>query len=724
MPSPRRRRVWRWLAWLLGIGLVLGVATVVGVRFVSQRLDPWLRQALEKQVHELYGGAYRLRIDHLQTNLVGRSCLLRGVHLAPDPAARPLLAGQLPLPRLKVDMETVEVRGIGLRVLFDPQVVPVGEVLITSTKAHLASWQPGQMQLPQLHELLPPQLAGLRIGQVKLDDVQATYGETRPAPLAARRLDLVAHDVLISPAGAADTQRLAYAADWGLRARGITAQVPDHKVTLAAARYSTTDGRFVADSLSLASELRHGMAVKGTAQLRRLLVSGVQPRPWLERGQLHADSVRFQQANLRINSTSSYKDVTRLPTLHRELRRLLPGLQSCRVRHLTLNQAHLQLRLPELQPVVENISLRGSDLRLDSTAWQDPARLLYARSWQASTGPAQALVDAPFYRLRYQHLRLNTKGGRCRVEGLELVPELAPAAFAARKRYFIPRLQAKVGEVEARGVDFAGFLRTGAIAARQVEASHSRLAVYSDLRRPWAPGPSILTPETLGQLPFTYALAQVKVRDAALHYTQYSRTGTEPGVLTISQLNGTIRNLSNQPGTGTTVFQASGRLQDTCPIQATLTTDLRRGRGAHQLKGTLGAIEFAALNPYVEPTNKVRFEGGQTQRITFDFHFDQERGRGPVVALYTGLKVKVLNPVEGDKKVGILALLTSRLANTFVLRDSNPQRANWDVRTADVRVERNRQRSVFWLWRQSLVNGLLINFGVLPEVAGTLCERE
>ena len=242
--AARPRSKWGW--WVLGVVVVLGVLLTAA----SLLLDPWLRRKLEQQVAERSAGRYELRLEALHTSWWRRSLRLRGVHLLPGPAARFQGTGAS-WPRLQLDLDELFITGIGVGALLRHGVLPVHRILLDAPRVRVLALPAAKSAKSNklLHEQLPLQLEGIRVGSLEVRRAAASYG-AGPKPVAmVRRGEFQARDILISAAGAADTQRIGYAASVKARLTDLVATVQTHHLGLAAIAFSSTTRQLTLDSL-------------------------------------------------------------------------------------------------------------------------------------------------------------------------------------------------------------------------------------------------------------------------------------------------------------------------------------------------------------------------------------------------------------------------------------------------------------------------------------------
>lgn len=707
-PEKRRRR---WQIWLIGAAVLISIVVVA-----LTKLDTWLRRTLEEEVNQASGGYYSLRIRELHTSLWGRSLTARGVQLR---------SGSMTnrhLPPARADVNLVRVQGIGLLSLLGRGVVPLNKVLVENIRLEVGKMPPNSTNSSKyLYERLPLQVKGIRLNHLFIVNARGNYTPEQQPLLTLRRADLEAHDILISPAGAADSQRLGYARRVAFQLAEARVVGQEHKGRVKAMRFSTDRQLLELDSVSVRA-VRQSKEPAPTARLTlslpRVRLTGIQA-PQLARQLVQADSLLLTSPDATFLAGSPTTKTKAAP-LHEQL---APWLKRCVLRYVALSGG--QFRLPNRAgaPTVRAVNLQATDVRIDSLGARDPARVFYARAWKVRTGPATAMVDAPFYRARYEKLQLDSSVGLAQVDGLTLTPTMGPAEFARRKRLAASRLTARLPQLRLVGLDCAALVRDGALVAKAMELHNPRLQITGDENYPQPTDLSVISPEQLRRLPFQVNLGTAKIINLNFQSSEIAKGSTMPVNFTITRLNASISPFTNihAPGTaGPSVGRISGWLAGKCFMQGVFKFNFSDPQGRHSLVGSFGPTPFAILNPVSEPSARIRFERGQVERIQCNFQFDRRGARGTVWARYSDLKVSFIKKSRGPDKKNIFTRAESLLTNKLVVRGNNPRRPGQALEPGKVEIGRDLTHSVFWVWRMAIIEGLLSSVGVPDAFTDTM----
>jgi hypothetical protein len=706
MPALPVRR-YHWRRWLLGLLAVVALSVWALLTFW---LDPWLQQQAEQRVYTASQGRYQLRIGQLRTQLWPLGAEVRAVRL------RTLAAGAAPgrLPRLELALGRLQVRGVSWRALLRRAEVPVDSLLLDSLAVQLRELPQSTTRQP-LYARLP--VAGVRVGRLAVRHLLGHYGPANQPTAAAGPGTLLLHDVRLSAAGAADSGRIGYAARVSGQVRGLTVRLPAHTLWLRNLRLSSATRQLRLDSL-----LVHPRQPISNQRSRALRVSLTVPHlrltgldgPRLARQQFRADSLLVLGPRLALTLPAQ-----KPPSLHETLQTYL---RSCRLQTLVIRQGSVRVAGTELAPAVTGVELTGSDFRV-LPRLGPPTDIYYAQAWHLRTGQATATLNAPYYHLSWQKLRADTRAGALQLTQVLMLPTLSVVDLARRKGHQSAHVSARFPAVWVRGFDFAAAANRAELQAGEADLQGARLTTRSDGRFPANRRISVATPEVLGKVPFRFAVKRLRITQARITMLYRAPRSATPGILQITRFAATLRNLTNHPARMSAarplIGEASGWLQNQGRARLTLRANLLDPAGRHTLRGTFFPTSLSILNPMTVPTIGLRFNSGEVQRIDFRMTLDRQAARGILWGRYTNLKLQRLNR---QNRPGVLHRLQTSVINGVFIRDNNPRRPGQALKPGQILSARERRFSVFTLWRQGLVSGMLHSSGVPKGLAKKLSE--
>ncbi|MFD1467437.1 hypothetical protein ACFQ48_04305 [Hymenobacter caeli] len=706
-PAPPRP----WGRWLLA-----GGALLVGGALVAAWLGlaPWLRRTLERRVAKQTHAQYQLTIGSVRVDLLARAVRLRGLDLRP---AAPTLADTLP--RLHLRLARLDLSGVGLLALLRGQPVPIDSLVLDSLRVNVEALA----RRPAPHPGAPfYQRQPLRLGHLLLRHAGGSFGPAGAPVGQLLSADISARDVLFAPAGAADVRRLAFAAAWQATLHGLAGRLGGHRLVAQLASFSSQNHSFVLDSLRVAppgpGQGKPG-AVRVALALPRLALYGLQAATWQHEHRFEADSVRLRGPRL------TFRPPAQAPPPLWQL--LAPLFSRADLGRLAIDNGYLAVAGVQERPVARHVFAEARGLRVDSAAGQaGDRRIVYARAWAGHTGRLTAVFDAPAYPVSAEHLVLNTEARTLRLSALQVRPAFTPAQLNLRSGYQVSQLGARIDALLAQEVDFYALSGGSQVRMGRLAVVRPWVQLGSDGRGPINPHRSVITPDAMRNLQIVVDVRRLDLRGGTV--STYYRSPRTPlvGRLRITRIDGTLRNVSNDPLRQSfrhpLTGSATAYLQDSCRIQAQLVAPLLDPQGRHRLWGTFGPAPFGILNPMTVPTRLLAFKSGHVRRVRFALNADRRQATGRMWAEYEGLKFAFPGYKNGQVQKTLLGRVKNGVVNGLVVRDNNP-RPSGRLVVGSMATRRELRFSVFTLWRQGLIIGLLNSAGVPAKLAQQLGQK-
>lgn len=394
------------------------MALLLAAVLVAQHwLDPWLRRKLEQRVSTQTHGQYRLQVGALHTSLWQRAIRLSSLRL------RPAAAVADTLPRVQLDVAQLNITGIGLLALLRKGVVPIDSVVLDSVRVEVLALpqKPTRHAGRPLHEHLPLKLKGLDIDYFGLLHAQGRYqpgGEAAQPQAQFRRADVSARSLLISAAGAADTQRIGYALGWNLQLQQARAQAAGHQLAASALQFSTAGQRLQLDSA-------YAQPLAGTRPgqprvellLPRLRLTGLLAATLWHQRRFRADSLLVQQPQLvarlagpAVGSANGAQKVTEY-------------LRSLDLAHLAVQGGNVRVQDAAANATLRGLEAAGTAIHFDSNNTPGAGHIFFAKAWEVALSRSQATVAA--HVLALTSLRFSTSKGTLDLRTVRIRPPAA-----------------------------------------------------------------------------------------------------------------------------------------------------------------------------------------------------------------------------------------------------------------------------------------------------------
>jgi hypothetical protein len=381
------------------------------------------------------------------------------------------------------------------------------------------------------------------------------------------------------------------------------------------------------------------------------------------------------------------------------------------------------LRLPRFAPLVQvaridfphaELDLRlqwargeAARLQLDHLEWHmtdftvDPAdsaamnRPLFSRTVDISATDFVASRDSAAA-VRVAAFHMSLPDSTVAVRGIAFVPTISDSAFARARLYRRSLLRVHVGGIAVRGLDVGALALGAGVRATRMQADSLRVDVLTDRRRPPDPRrPVRRTPQRwIADLERTVSVDSVLVHGGEVVYREQRARHLKPGVVTFARLEAVAVNVRHFVGRRTArdlmTLHASAHLQDEGRLDAQFVAPLDAPRFAMSVRGTLGSMAAARLNPFIQETSPLRLSKGRILGITFDATVVNGVAAGTITPRYHDLAIEVTGRgakgilggggVIGDAARGIATFL----GNAAEINDDNPDDGETVPRTGTI----------------------------------------
>ena len=213
--------------------------------------------------------------------------------------------------------------------------------------------------------------------------------------------------------------------------------------------------------------------------------------------------------------------------------------------------------------------------------------------------------------------------------------------------------------------------------------------------------------QLLHKLPFTINIRQIQIAAARLVYTEKNRESQLEGKLIFHNLNGSIRNVTNDNAfikkNPNCLVDIKGVVMQNSPLHALFTLHLNDAvRGGFEVKADISKMEAPALNTITVPLSQTAVKSLDISELHFFMKGNERSGTGNLRILYKNLEIDLKKRDDESGKMKNRKLL-SFLVNRLVVYRDNPMKGK-ERRAVDIQTTRNPQKSFFNLIWKTLYN--------------------
>ncbi len=309
-----------------------------------------------------------------------------------------------------------------------------------------------------------------------------------------------------------------------------------------------------------------------------------------------------------------------------------------------------------------------------------------------------------FYTAEIRNLNANLKDSLITMDSLGYEPKYSEDEFAALHKYARGRTDFRLADVQIIDIDARRMINGGGLVVKKIVSPSLWVDYYNDQRVPADPNPSpAVMPNTIVRsmnLPIT--VEAIVIKDGSIQIREHTVNGAPPGDFTFQHVSvdaAPITFDSASPLVDTpTRFDLSAIFVGQSQMHVTLVYPLHDSALNLTVDGTVGPFDLKQLNQYLVNAERVEVTSGQFHHADIKVRINNGVSNTTVLPLYNHFKLKVLPPNPNDP-ADIVEGAKTFVANTFILRDDNPDDAGGVPMTGITTLARQTPQEFFqFLW--------------------------
>ena len=254
------------------------------------------------------------------------------------------------------------------------------------------------------------------------------------------------------------------------------------------------------------------------------------------------------------------------------------------------------------------------------------------------------------------------------------------------------------------------------VIADSVHISSASFKIYRDLSIPRDKKNRVgLYPhQALGKIPVPVRIKKIILPNAFVEYKEKNPRTNQAGKVQFYNSYTTLTNVTNDKNAiqenNTLTAAIRTKFLNKTSLNVVWQFYLMHPKGRFDVKGNLGSMAFADASVITEPMGPAKLEEGRLNALQFNLEGNDYSMNGSVKMLYEDLKISVLEKEEGTKKLDKKAVAS--IAANIMIKNSNPANKKEDPRIIKVQMERDTNRSIFYLVWKSLFKGIKETAGI------------
>jgi hypothetical protein len=446
-------------------------------------------------------------------------------------------------------------------------------------------------------------------------------------------------------------------------------------------------------------------------------VEGVKTQRALLNKEITGRKLEIKNPVVDLQYTYRGKDSIRNVPTSEIYRQLLGNLDLVQMDTILITGAQFRTsnkRTGKLIIAVNNITISLLNVRIDSLAYADSSRLLFAKNMNIQIDKIAWTSSSGLYHYRASTILLNSNTGDLRINEFLFKPALNENAFVNAIPTQDDRFDFAFKNITLSGLDVSR-LTNEYLDARSLTVGSARFNIYRDLARPRDKKNRVgcYPHQILEKIPMLFNIRSLNILNAFLEYKERNNITRQSGKVQFYNVSGSLSNFTNDRKkiTENNMMRATitSSFLNKTPFKTNWIFYLLHPKGRFSLSGSVGAMDATQLNPLTEPMGPASIKKGYLNGVEFNLEGNNYNMSGDVKVLYKDLKVDLLEKDKGatetDKK-----FLMSFLAN-IVIKNDNPKN-NEEARSAKLSHARDINRSIFNLCWKTLFEGIRETVGI------------
>jgi len=360
-----------------------------------------------------------------------------------------------------------------------------------------------------------------------------------------------------------------------------------------------------------------------------------------------------------------------------------------------------------------NVSITLFDMAVDSAAYADSSRLLFAKEFNLDCEEFTWQSRNRLYKYQANSVAFRSRSSDISIQNFYIKPQLNEDAFVRKFRVQTDRFDFAIRNIQLRNTNFF-LLIDECIKADLLLIGSASLKIYRDRNRP----PDIENKvggyphQVIQRLPVQVDIKKAIVRNTYIEYKEKSSVTHQVGKVQLWNSSAYISNITNRKGTITKnnlmVLDMQSRLLNQVPLYAKWTFYLGHRDGKFHIQGKTAGGDVRLLNPLTIPMGPVELTSGHINSLEFDLTGSDYNMSGNLTLVYDDLHVALLKK-DDDSVHFKKRKVTSLLANIRI-KNKNPEKGE-APRVANINYTRNIHASIFNLAWKSLFTGVQETIG-------------
>jgi hypothetical protein len=476
------------------------------------------------------------------------------------------------------------------------------------------------------------------------------------------------------------------------RPMGHHIEYKDIRVNLFARDIILKDVRMFPDASLTDNDLQFEIKVK------KIRLTGFKLKEMLFNKTLIIDEFIIANPEMSVTLPLEAKEVIEDAEKSDSLKTKSPLLTKIFLSKIILSQGSFELiRNKVILASSNDIDIVAEAINLEKNTKDEPIGFTYG-DYTITLTNIDLYAETGLYDATLDKFSANKKNFIVTLNGLSIIPKYDKKEFAGKLDFQTDRFDLKLKELEIRHTGLYKLLENKPLEITKLLIDSLDAEIYRDKNVAFNFNKyPLFYNESFLKISIPIIIDTVLITNSRINYCELSEGRSTEGSIILADFNAQCYNLTNLVEEDTAVnvmrFDVQAKIMGEGPMNAKLVLPLEGRMHDIACSGSVGAMNLAPLNSFLEPSLNIKFNAGRLTRMTFDFTGNDKVSSGWMEFLYQDLDVVLLKKESSEGK-GFL----SYVANTMAL--SNNPAPGKDLKIVSIGFERDKNKGLInYVWK-------------------------
>lgn len=449
------------------------------------------------------------------------------------------------------------------------------------------------------------------------------------------------------------------------------------------------------------------------AQIKEIHLKGVKPWKIVFSSKLNLESISIKEPIIQITHQKQvYNSFKTAAPFHVILSKFVKSFSVDKVSLDNINFTYTDHSKPEIPRTskVEHLDIELSDLQIDSASHKDKNRFYYMKECIFKLEKLEILTEDSLNKFKIRELLFSTKSRLLSIKHLEFDPLFKPIVYG-NKTHGDDRIKIVCQDIKLEAIDLFKLFEEKKIYANNLFINQGKINVFTDTRI-FKTTPKTnyrsFPHEAFRKWQLKFLIDTITLSRFKLTYSEYNPETRLVGNVILAQTNGKVFNFTNdsiplQKNPHCLVF-LQGKLMNKANVNINFNFNVAAPKGDFTCSGKVLNMAIANVNQVTEALVMAKAKEGFISYFAFEMKGNKFGLTGSTTMLYKDLNVMIY---KFPPKKGIFKKrkLLSFIANTFVIKESNPIRKK-PARIAKINYRRLPNKPFFYTLWKGLLEGI------------------